>query len=283
MDTPYLKSRHDLNDPELVSIIDEIPLWSAAFGLRILDTVHYRRAIHALDIGSGTGFPLIELAMRLGSSSMVCGIDPWKAGIERARRKIRTCRLTNTAIIEGVAEAMPFPDSSFDLLVSNNGLNNVRDLPRTLFECNRVAKAGAQFVFTFNTEETFTEFYDIYRLALREAGLGELDREISRHIYSKRKPVREMRAHLEASGFSDTLITGDEFRYRFADGSAMLNHFFIGYAFMDAWKNILPEGHRESVFRRIEERLNVLSDNGRAFSMRVPFVTVDCRKRRDAG
>ena len=33
----YLKTNYDLNDVELVSVIDELPLWSAPFGLRLLD------------------------------------------------------------------------------------------------------------------------------------------------------------------------------------------------------------------------------------------------------
>jgi len=278
MDTPYLKTRHDLNDPELVSVIDEIPLWSAAFGLRILDTIRYRKSIRALDIGPGLGFPMIELAMRLGSSSAVFGIDPWRAGNERTRKKIGICGLSNAAIVEGVAEAMPFPDGNFDLLVSNNGLNNVRDLAATLEECGRVAKTGAQFVFTFNTEDTFREFYEIYRLVLVESGLGDLDREVSRHIRAKRKPLREVRTLLEASGFTVTGVAEEEFRYRFSDGSALLNHFAIGYAFLPAWKMIPPDERREDVFRRIEERINSAAGEDRGFSMRVPFVTVDSRK-----
>ena len=275
-----LTTRRDLNDPDLVSVIDELPFWSAAFGLKILDTVRYRKAIRALDVGTGSGFPLVELAMRLGGSSTVCGIDPWKAGIDRARRKIRAYGASNASVIEGTAEDMPFRDDEFDLIVSNNGLNNVRDLSLTLSECSRVARAGAQFVFTFNTEDTFREFYDIYRLVLEESGLGAFAGGIAAHIHEKRKPLKEMLTRTESSGFTVSAVAEDEFRYRFADGSAMLRHFFIDYAFADAWRKILPEGHRETTFRRIEERINALAEREGGFTMRVPFATVDSRKVR---
>jgi ubiquinone/menaquinone biosynthesis C-methylase UbiE len=88
--------------------------------------------------------------MRLGSSSRIYGIDPWHAGMERARWKKEIMNVQNVELIRGLAEDMPFEDSFFDLLVSNNGINNVQSLSKTLTECSRVAKPEAQFVFTFN-------------------------------------------------------------------------------------------------------------------------------------
>ena len=149
----YLKTRYDLDDPSVVSVLDECSFWSAPFGMRLLDTVRYKRNIRALDIGYGLGFPLIELAMRLGSSSRVYGIDPWQSGMERARWKTEIMEVQNIELIRGLAEDMPFENSFFDLLISNNGINNVQNLSKTLAECSRVAKQGAQFVFTFNLEE----------------------------------------------------------------------------------------------------------------------------------
>jgi hypothetical protein len=81
--TQYLRAQYNLNDPACISIIDDLPFWSAPFGIKLLDIVRYKKNIRSLDIGFGLGFPLMELAMRLGPSSKVYGIDPWKAGTER--------------------------------------------------------------------------------------------------------------------------------------------------------------------------------------------------------
>ena len=87
-------ARYDENNPALVSAIDDAPLWSAPFGLALLKEVDLRANLVALDVGSGLGFPSIELAQRLGSTGRVFGIDPWTAANERARRKIdAACRL----------------------------------------------------------------------------------------------------------------------------------------------------------------------------------------------
>jgi arsenite methyltransferase len=43
-------------------IYDELPLWSAPFGLTLLDTIRMKKGIRVLDIGSGAGFPMLEIA-----------------------------------------------------------------------------------------------------------------------------------------------------------------------------------------------------------------------------
>jgi len=268
----------DLNNPEVISVIDELSYWSAPFGLRLLDVVQYKKNIRALDIGCGTGFPLIELAMRLGNTSRVYGIDPWKAGLDRVRQKIRMCELSNVKIIEGHAEDMPFEDNYFELIVSNNGINNVLDLEKTLEQCRRVSKTGAQFVFTFNTDRTFIEFYNVYHEVLEDCGLQECQKKLSEHIYSKRKPVSEFKERLANHGFKAISTYDDIFHYRFSDASAMLDHFFMKLAFMPSWKEIIPDSRQPEVFRKLETILNSESAKSGGFTMQVPFVTMDCKK-----
>jgi ubiquinone/menaquinone biosynthesis C-methylase UbiE len=81
----YLSTRYNLNDPDLISAIDDLPLWSAPFGMKLLEVVELRQDMHVLDVGSGTGFPLLELSQRLGSTCRVFGMDPWGAALDRVR------------------------------------------------------------------------------------------------------------------------------------------------------------------------------------------------------
>jgi ubiquinone/menaquinone biosynthesis C-methylase UbiE len=240
--------------------------------------VRYKKNIRALDIGFGLGFPLMELAMRLGPTSKVYGIDPWKAGMERALLKLKYTGVRNVELIEGVAEAMPFENNFFDLIVSNNGLNNVQDLTRVLAECNRVSKMTAQLVFTFNTNRTFIELYDVFREVLREHGLRECEENIDAHIYSKRKPLSEFKDVLGAAGFLIRAIHEDEFTYRFLDGTSMFNHFFMKLSFMKAWKEIVPASLQDEIFQQIEDKMNQRAERNQGFAVRVPFVTMDCEK-----
>jgi arsenite methyltransferase len=193
----YLSRSFNMDDFHFVSIMDELPLWSAPFGLDLLDAVRLIPNMTALDIGSGSGFPMIELALRLGPSSQVLGIDPWKRAIERTRLKIKVLNLRNAEVIRGIAERMPFKDNHFDLLVSNNGINNVEDMKASLWECSRVGKKGAQFVITLNLENTMIEFYNVFEEAMKRNDLLEEIKSMKAQIYSKRKPLGEVETLLK--------------------------------------------------------------------------------------
>jgi ubiquinone/menaquinone biosynthesis C-methylase UbiE len=154
----FTGSNPDFNDDTLVSCLDEAPLWSAPFGKALLAMVDYKKGITALDIGFGTGYPFLELAMRLGSSSLIYGIDPWAGAVRRTKLKAKQYSIDNIRIIESPAEKIPLPDSSVDLIVSNNGLNNVTDLSKVIAECCRIARPSCQFLMTMNLNTTMTEF-----------------------------------------------------------------------------------------------------------------------------
>ena len=277
----YLNINYDLNNKETVSIVDELPLWSAPFGLKLLEKINYRENITALDIGSGLGFPLLEVAMRLGNSSRVYGIDPWEAAIERIKTKIKIYGINNVEIINGVAEKIPLPDNSVDLIFSNNGLNNVSDLNAVLNECSRISRVGSQLLFTFNTDKTMIGFYSVMEDVLREKDLHEEIEKMKIHIYKKRKPAEEYNRLLTEKGYKVNDVTHDWFEYRFVDGSSMLNHFLIKLAFIESWKEIVPEERQIEVFSEVEKQLNKIAENDGVFKLIVPYVLINSEKIRN--
>jgi len=232
----YLNHTFSTEDFNLISVIDELPLWSAPFGLDLLNTVKLKANITALDVGCGLGFPLIELANRLGNSSKVFGIDPWERAVERVNLKIKTLDIKNVEIINGVAEKLPFDNNYFDLIVSNNGINNVNDMELTLSECYRVGKSGVQFVITFNLNDTMIEFYDVFEDILKANNLFSEINNLKDQIYLKRKPLNEVESILKASGFIIKNIKYNKFNISFLDGTTMFNHYLIKYWFLDGWK-----------------------------------------------
>lgn len=273
-----LESEYDVNDPDVVSAIDDAPLWSAPFGLKLLEVVRMRRNIRALDIGSGLGFPLIELAQRLGPTCKVYGIDPWTPANERARMKIRAWRLDNVEVVEGNAENLPFDDGFFELVVSNNGTNNVDDEEATLREISRVAKAGAQIVLTMNLPETMDEFYQVYRDVLRREDRNDELERLEAHIHHKRKPLPQTLALIERAGIELVDIHHDSFSIRYTDGSAMLNSPFINLAFLRPWTDVLEPNDVGPVFQVIEDELNRLAEVSGELCLTVPWVCLNLRK-----
>jgi len=249
-DLSFLDFNADFSSPATIAAYDELPLWSAMFGLLLLEEVPLAGVRSALDVGCGTGFPLIELAERLGPSAFVHGIDPWSAGLQRAREKIAARATPNVQLHEGSATSMPFDDRSFDLIVSNLGVNNFDDRDGAIRECRRVARDGATLALTTNLQGHMREFYEVFAEVLEdEASRARLQAHIEH-----RATVAGVRELLDRHGFEVTRVVEREGVMRFASGAALLNHHFIKLGFLDAWKEVVA-GQERAVFGRLLERL----------------------------
>ncbi len=274
----YLSQKFDSNDPILISIMDELPLWSAPFGLKLLECVVMKPNMNVLDLGCGAGFPLIELANRLGPSCQLYGIDPWNAALQRAQLKSRRHDLSNVVLIQGEGEHLPFRDDFFHLIVSNNGINNVMDPESVLAECSRVSHPLAQLIVTVNLPATMNEFYRALEATLHELVMQDEIAKMLAHIHEKRKPIHQTVRMITQAGFCVKKIYEDHFTMRFLNGSAMFNHFFIRLAFWDSWEKILSPDDRKLIFQILEDKLNKISSMNGALNLTVPYVCIDCRK-----
>ena len=275
----WLKTKYDLENPELISVIDDLPLWSAPFGSKLLEMVKLKKNIKVLDIGSGMGFPIVELSQRLGDSCEVYGIDPWKAAVERTNQKIKIWGITNLNIIEGFAEELPFANEYFDLIISNNGVNNVQDENKTFDEIKRVSKKGAQLVITVNLPETMIEFYNVYEKVLKSKNKLEELNSLKKHILSKRKPVKHTVKLIEEADFEISEIYEDKFQFKYLDGTAMLNHFVIKLAFLNSWLEILKDCDKEQIFTELEAELNLIAEKLGELVLTVPWICINAYKK----
>jgi ubiquinone/menaquinone biosynthesis C-methylase UbiE len=88
-----------------------------------------------LDVGSGTGYLLRELAGRVPKAVELTGIDPAPHMVEVAERAASDRRLSFRA---GVAEALPFAEGSFDLVVTTTSFDHWADQRAGLCEIARV-------------------------------------------------------------------------------------------------------------------------------------------------
>ena len=264
--------------PPLSLTYDDLPLWSAPFGLTLLDTIRMKTHMNVLDIGSGGGFPMLELAERMGKTCMVYGLDPSDDAIDMITSKKQAKGIDFTKIVRGVSEEIPFPDEYFGLIISNNGLNNVSDQALALSECYRVADKGAQMVLTMNLPHSMIEFYDVFEEVLLGMGLKEEITGMHEHISEKRKSVDELKDLILGSGFDIKTINVDGFKMKYSDGSAFLNHYFIRNAFMEPWKAFLPAKKIDSIFNLIEQKLNKIAIEQGELVMSVPYVCFDCFK-----
>jgi ubiquinone/menaquinone biosynthesis C-methylase UbiE len=249
-DLDFLSFRPNFSSPRIIAAYDELPLWSATFGLLLLDEVPLMRVRKALDVGCGTGFPLIELTERLGPAAEVHGVDVWTAGLQRCREKVEARATCNIHIHETSAESMPFANETFDLIVSNLGVNNFENRDAAIRECRRVAQCGATIALTTNLQGHMKEFYDVFRSVLKDD--DDLTR-LEEHVHH-RATVPDVRALLQRNDFVVRRVVQRESVMRFSNGAALFNHHFIKLAFLDEWKKTVP-GREELIFRKLLNRL----------------------------
>jgi len=269
----FLAFEADFSRPELVAVYDELPLWSAMFGLLLLEEVPLHGVRAALDVGCGTGFPLIEIAERLGPTVELHGVDVWAAGLRRARDKAVARGTPNVALHESSAAAMPFAAESFDLILSNLGVNNFDDWEAAIGECRRVARRGATIALTTNLQGHMSEFYAVFADVLREQGDEESLGRLQQHI-EHRATVPGLRELLERHGFTIRRIVERDGLMRFADGTALLNHHFIKLGFLDGWKGIAP-ADPSLTFERLLARLDAVARRAGELRLTIPMAYVE--------
>jgi SAM-dependent methyltransferase len=241
---------YDFDSPGFVNHYDELPLWSAMFGGLLLEHVPLREATIALDAGCGTGFPLLELAQRLGPGSVVHGLDPWLAALRRADRKRRQWDVGNVTLQAGDAAQMPFRSAAFDLVVSNLGLNNFDDPRASIGECRRVLRPGGVLALTTNLVGHMRELYDVF------AGVVDDRVRLEAHIHH-RATTDGLRTLLSGCGFSVTRIVEDSFVMRYANARALFHHDFVRFGFMPAWRELVTPAQFAEVERRLSGPLTL--------------------------
>lgn len=124
-------------------------IWSA-----LVEAVDWDGNGMVLDIGCGSGALSIRLARRFQSATVV-GVDYWGKGWGYSKAICEynaNCEgvQNRTSFRQASASALPFPDESFDLVVSNLTFHEVKDIQdkrQLLREALRVLKKGGRFAF----------------------------------------------------------------------------------------------------------------------------------------
>ncbi len=277
--TDYLDFEGDLSSPEFAETFDELTYWSSLFGQLLFRHLDLRPGLTVLDVGCATGFPLFELADRLGPTSVVHGIDSWAHAIVRARLKKRVRGNSNVHIADGDAADMPFEDDTFDLIVSNLGINNFDDPPAVMAECRRVCRPHGRIALTTNLVGHMGEFYEVFAQVLEDLGLAELVDRL-RQQEAHRATVTGLNVLFVDGGFEVTQCQEETLELCYADGSAFLRAYLSKLGFLDGWKSVLGGTEQQTVvFEEIEVRLNRMAGERGGLRLTVPAAYVEGRAR----
>jgi SAM-dependent methyltransferase len=98
-----------------------------------------------LDLGSGGGIDVLLSAKRVGPTGKVYGLDMTDEMLALARENQRKAGAANVEFLKGTIEAIPLPDHSVDVIISNCVINLSTDKDAVLREAFRVLKPGGRF------------------------------------------------------------------------------------------------------------------------------------------
>lgn len=130
---------------------------------QLCDTADLHAGWRVLDVATGSGNAAIAAA-RLGCTAV--GVDYVPALLEQGRRRAAAEGL-DVELLEGDAEALPFPDASFDAVTSVFGTMFAPDHAQTAAEVLRVCRPGGTIALASWTPEGF---------------IGELFRTVGAHV-----------------------------------------------------------------------------------------------------
>jgi arsenite methyltransferase len=105
---------------------------------------HIRAGDTVLDLGCGGGIDTILAARRTGGSGRVIALDFLPEMLERTAAAAREAGLENVEPLEGELEAIPLPDASVDLIISNGVVNLSARKARVMAECARTLRPGGR-------------------------------------------------------------------------------------------------------------------------------------------
>jgi SAM-dependent methyltransferase len=110
--------------------------YSGALATSFLEHARVRPGLRLLDVGCGTG-GLTAVAAEIVGPDRVAAVDPSEPFAEACR-----ARVPGADVRLGSAESLPFPDESFDAVLSQLVVNFLADAPGGVAEMRRVAKPG---------------------------------------------------------------------------------------------------------------------------------------------
>jgi ubiquinone/menaquinone biosynthesis C-methylase UbiE len=122
---------------------------NAAFNQWVTQQLDVQPDSHILEVGSGPGLTLHTLAPR-ATTGHVVGLDRSPVMVEQAKqRNLAAIRAGRLDVLQGSAEALPFEDGSFDLVVGIHVLYFWPDPTVTLQELRRVLREGGEVAIGF--------------------------------------------------------------------------------------------------------------------------------------
>lgn len=230
-----------------------VPALFARWASKLADAAQIRSGQRVLDVACGTGVLCREVTSRTGPAGVVAGLDPNPGMLEVARRLAPGLEWR-----QGVAESLPFPDQSFDAVVSQFGFMFFDDRREALREALRVlVPEGRLAVAVWNALDEIPAYAAEVALLERVAGSRAADPLRAPFVLGDR---RDLAALFTGGGVASVEVTTDRAAARFPSVRVMVEADLRGW--LPVMGVVLPE---EQISRILEEAEHVFR----------PFVNAD--------
>jgi SAM-dependent methyltransferase len=229
----------------------------------LLDAVEAGQGDRILDVGCGTGVFARAALDRVGSAGHVAGLDPNEAMLGVARRLGPGVEWTS-----GVAERLPYPDASFDRVVSQFALMFFTDRPAAVAEMARVlAPGGTVAVATWASLDSTPGYAAMVELLGELFGDEAADALRAPFLLSDEEELLD----LASAAFADPAVALHDGAARFASVDAWIHTEIRGWTLAD----VIDDEQYEQLLREARRRLDRFTDErGRvAFPMPAMILT----------
>src|SRR5437899_9356911 len=134
----------DLDYPEELANVPETAVGSFAGVANPWELGRLAPGERVLDLGSGAGTDSLIAAQMVGGLGHVTGIDMTPEMLAKARAAAAEMGAANVEFVENEAELLPFPDESFDVVISNGVIDLIPDKDAAFSELFRVLVLGGR-------------------------------------------------------------------------------------------------------------------------------------------
>lgn len=168
----------------------------------IVEAAQVSPGLRVLDLASGTGEPALSLAQAVGPTGSVTATDLVPEMLAAAAEHAQQRGITNITFQQADAEALPFPDQTFDVATCRMGVMLFANVPAALGEVRRVLKPGGRIAFVVQGPEEQNPWQGCVMQAIAKYAPIPAPEPGAPHVYRFARPGTLSQA-LRDAGFQD--------------------------------------------------------------------------------